>query len=588
MSTDPKVKDIMHKFKQAREKRQHRDAIWEELDKFDRGEQWQGNIPPWIPKPVTNMVHLVKTTKRAAFAIENPTGVLRPLSPGDRQNVDDLNKVKNYVWEKTNSRGVIREILETGKLLGDGIIQVYWEENELGGGTGNRHEGEIKVVQVDPSSFFPDPSAHTLEDCEYIHVVRRRSIDWVKNHPKFKSKASELTPTSSSGEEIGEIYTRDETTTGREKIIDFHSHYYIDYASDGEKEYRVAYLAGDKLLHDQALQPNCFPFEKYSDYPQRQDFWSKSSCEYVLDNQKLLNKVEQIIAVIGTMLQNPQSIVSKASGIRATEAKKYSQAPGHVFVTNGSPAEAMIWRQPPQIPQALFNLAEQAKQNIREITGITQSYTGESVGSLQTSAGVSQMIERATMRDRDQMFDLEQFIEKYVRLLIKFVTSYYEEERFLRVLNPDESDMEFFAFVGTEYDTVDYDFHVDVSSELPMSKQRQLEEAEKLLNLQGQYQFDPPIITTREFMRMSRFAKSDEILERMTFDEENSLQQIMMQAVEMLQDAEVNDLPVEEAMGMAEQMIAQHLEARNQGTGSTTDQNADGFQQRQQGVQMPQ
>src|SRR6185437_3143556 len=108
------------------------------------------------------------------------------------------------------------------------------------------------------------------------------------------------------------------------------------------------------------------------DYPQRQDFWGMSTCEIILDNQKLINKVESIIALIGTLLQNPQKIIRKQSGINPADATKYGSTPGHVFVSNIPVEQAMKWQEPPQIPQTLFSLAEQARMNIREITGLTE------------------------------------------------------------------------------------------------------------------------------------------------------------------------------------------------------------------------
>src|SRR5699024_8395308 len=100
------------------------------------------------------------------------------------------------------------------------------------------------------------------------------------------------------------------------------------------------------------------------DFPQRQDFWGMGTCEVILDNQKLINKVESIMALIGALLQNPQKIVSKSSGINPSEAATYASTPGHVWETNIDIDKSMKWQEPPQIPTSLFNLADQARLNI--------------------------------------------------------------------------------------------------------------------------------------------------------------------------------------------------------------------------------
>src|SRR6185437_12386634 len=94
----PKTKAdvILEQFEKAKRHRQKKDPKWKELDAFDRGEQWELGgtpTPPWVPKPVTNYVHLVKTTKRAALAIENPSTMILGQSPQDHKLAKELQRV---------------------------------------------------------------------------------------------------------------------------------------------------------------------------------------------------------------------------------------------------------------------------------------------------------------------------------------------------------------------------------------------------------------------------------------------------------------------------------------------------------------
>lgn len=578
----PRNKQILEKYRKAKEKRQLKDHLWNELDQFDRGEQWRhaGSIPPWIAQPVTNFVHMVKTIKRAAFAIENNSGKLRSLIPEDKQQVEKLQKVMKYEWEQTNSRKMVRDVIETGKLLGTGIAHVYYDEDFIGGKEGHRYEGKVNVRQIDPGIFYPDPTAHRLEDCQFVHLVERKPISWLKKHPKFGAKFEEVAP-KLANEDIGEIYNRDDTKSSKEGIIDFHSHFEKVANGNGGYTYKVTYLAGDKVLHTvEELKPACYPFAIYYDFPQRQDFWGKSTCEVILDNQKLLNKVESIIAMIGTLLQNPQAIVSRSSGLNPRIVKQYSTAPGHVFVAQGDPSKAIIWKQPPQIPQALFNLEETAKESIREITGVTQTYMGQNVGSLQTSSGVDQLMQRATMRDRDQMFDLEMFIKDLSLLELKFIVEKYNTKRYARVLGVDGLNDEYIEYTGTDFKELLYDFIIDVSAEAPVTRQRMMEEAEKLLTIQGQYQFDPPIMTPDEFMSMSNFANKEHIQRRMQFDKEHGLMEFIQQLAQMRDQALQGGVPPEEVEEMTMSMIQQYQHARTNGTGSAAD-NSGQMQNRQ-------
>jgi hypothetical protein len=298
-----KEQQVLEKIRKAKNRKQKRADIMAELDAFDRNQQWDlQSAPEWLPKPVTNFIHLIKYTKRAALAMDNPTGKLRAVSPEGVQRVEMLDKAFQYVWDRIKARKVVRENIETAKLLGTAIAHVHWEEYKEGrlgstvqGDKGYQFEGDICIREIDPGLFFPDPDAFTLEDCRYIAIIERKTMDWIKNNPKFKTDGVESAD-GGDPKERGEIYNRDYTTES-EGLVDFVSFYEKVPNGEGGYSYKVTYLAKDKILLEQPLRPNRYPFAILYDYKQRQDFWAMSTCEFVLDNQKIINKVESIIAL---------------------------------------------------------------------------------------------------------------------------------------------------------------------------------------------------------------------------------------------------------------------------------------------------
>jgi hypothetical protein len=589
MTTDKRAQDILAKYKKARNKKQAREVIMKELDAYDRNQQWDlQNAPEWLPKPVTNFVHLVKYTKRAALAMENPTGKLRAVSPSGRDRVDKLDTAFQYVWERIKARKVVRENIETAKLLGTAFAHVHWEEYKEGrmgstiqGDKGYLYEGEICIREIDPALVYPDPSAFTIDDCRYIAVMERKSMDWVKNHPKFKD--IDLTGMENKDDAAGrgEIYNRDYTTEV-DGIVNFLSFYEKVPNEHGGYSYKVSYLAGDKLLLEQPLKPNRYPFVPLYDYKQRQDFWAMSTCEFILDNQKIINKVESIIAMIGTLMQNPQKVVMANSGIDPKDVSIYGNAPGQVWVSNQPGQQAITYVEPPQIPQVLFNLLENAKANIREITGMSEAYMGQSVGSLQTSSGVNSLIDRSTMRDRDQMYDVEIYIEELSNLIIDFMVTYYDTERVIRVMgqNPNEYDFEWFK--GTDYSDLEYDMFIDISAKAPITRMKQMQDAKEMANMQGQYAqaFPTAIITPQELVKAMDWPNKDEIIQRMNVDEmknkEQELTQILQSSFEMLsQGASPQEV---------QQQAIQHLQEMEQGGGIGNASNSNQVQASQAGT----
>lgn len=564
-----RVSEILERFRQAKNKRQAKDSLWTELDAFDRNQQWDlNNAPAWLPKPITNYIHLVKYTKRAAFAVENPTAKLRPFSPEGVEMVKLLNKAYEDTFDRIKARKSIRESIECMKLLGTAITYMYWEEHAEGrmgttvlGDEGYHYTGEIRIMNIEPSNFFPDPNAFTVEDLDYAFIRMRKPKSWIDSNPKFKKDVKEEGFEVSDQAERGEIFMRDYTAEETERMVDFMMYFEREANSEGGYSYYVTYLANNKiLLNKEPLKPNRYPFVVGYDFQQRQDFWGMSTCQFILDNQKIINKVESIIAMIGTLSQNPQKVVTKSSGINPKTLSKYGSAPGMVWETNdANPQQSINYVAPPNIPMPLFNMLEQAKTNIREITGLTESYMGQNVGSLQTSSGVQALIDRATMRDRDQMYDIELFVEELSKLQIDFMCTFYEEERLIRIIDKTTDEIEFIPFVGTEFKDLAYDLHVDVSSKAPITRMREANEAKELLNLQGQYgqNYAAAVIKPQEAIEMMNLIHGQRMIDRMNMDELTNKTDQAMQVAQMMNEALQGGVAEDEVLQMGVAMFEQ-------------------------------
>lgn len=582
----------MRDFMRAKSMRINYEQLWYDLDRFDRGEQWDdASIPTWVPTPVTNYIHLTRTTRQASMALQNPTGQLRAISPNDQDKIDQLQKVYDYEFRKARVSTVLGECIGTAILLGTAIAQVSWnEETGVIGGTNQLYEGDIKVSEIDPSIFYPDPAAYRLEDCRFIHIVERKPIDWLKNHPKFKDAVANIPSDQFMTNIDGEVYSRIQNSQGKEGIIDFRQHWEKYKVIDNGEEvtrYRVTYLAGDTILQVlDPVVPNRYPFVVLYDYKQRREFWGKSTCAMILDNQKLINKVESIIALIGTQLQNPQRVVARNSGINPKEVAKFGGAPGKTWVSNGDPRNSIVNLDPPQIPPALFNLAQQAANNIREISGMNGIYMGEVSGSMRAASAIQALLDRAMLRDNYALRNIEHFVEDLTRIFIDFIAAYHTDRRYALVSSKQGNTLnkqEVIDYVGKEFQGINFDFFINASEEAPISRQRQQTEADKIINMQGQFGFDPPLITAQEYMMMSDFMDKDEILARMNQDETQSniqlVQQILQSSIQALQNG--ND--PNQVMQFAQEAVQAKMQEKQSGTGSV---NSSQFQQAQSAPQM--
>lgn len=584
----------MQKFERSKNNRLPYANRWADLEKFYKGEQYDYKaMPKWIPKPVTNMIHLVVTTKRSALAMENPTGLLSAVAEEHVQHVDQLQRIYEWVWKKIRARDVVRQNIETATLLGTAIAHVYWDENTGVMGTGEKkYEGEIRIKELDPSTFFPDPNAKCLEECQYIHVVEKKPKAWIEKTFGVKLDKNDIDPTKDETNIYDNKELRDATSP--EAMLDFHAHYEKVWNSDpeiiivpkyevdpatgqqvqvGEEEtetgaeiggwrYKCTYLVGDKILKVvERLEPNMYPFAVLYDYRNRTSFWGKSSAELILDDQKLINKIMQVIAINATQMQNPVKLVKKGSGIDLSMMQKYGMVPGATFPVNDNIniKDAVHVIDPPAIPQALPNMVEQVLSHIREVTGMSEAYMGQSVGSLQTSGGVNSLIDRATLRDRDKMRDIEMYVEDLSRLIIAFIVTKYTDKRWVKVINnpANPNDATFVPFIGRDFKDVEFDFYINVSAKAPISIMRRQQEAKELLNLQGQYGFAPRLITPQDYVKDADLVDGREIIARMDREEQMNQQNLIMAGLQTAVEAITQNIPPDQALQMAMQQITQ-------------------------------
>lgn len=568
-----RVQRILQRYEKARSAKTKVTEKMIELDKFDRGEQWEGKYPPWVPKPVTNYIHLVKTTQRANLALQNQVAMLRPLHPEDDQAVQSLQKAYDGVWYRTDARYYVRDTIETALLLSTGILMVYWDDKIVSTRTGDTYLGDIRLKEIDPANFFPDPNAYRLKDCSYVVISEIVSLDWVKNNPTFinyagRAALAELRPNMEkvSDTEIYHRSYRPDVSTG--DMIVFIQYWEKEMKDDGTYQFNVTYVAGDlELYRIEGVRPNMYPFAILYDYPQRKSFWGKSTCELILENQKIINKVEQVTAIIATLMQNPQKEVLKESGINPKEVAIKGNKPGMVWTSNMP--DGIRYLDPPQMPKYLLEFAEYAKQNIRDQTGLSEAYLGESVGSLTTSTGVNSLIERATVRDRDKMIEIERFIKDLTEIIISFMLEFYKEERYIRIIQEDGS-YEFFKFNASDYQGLRYDIHVDVTGKTPTSKALLADQGRDLLNMQGQYQFDPPIIIPEEALDMLDIRDKEKIKARMREQREQNQLNDTIQVAGMLANAMLQGASPEQMYDMAQQMLEELENQRRVGaTGNT-------------------
>lgn len=569
-------KAILAIFEKMKQHRQKYDEVWRTLDAFDRGEQWDISSIPlanWIPRPVTNYVYVVKAVKKASLTQNDLMGKLLPLSPFDVEKITNLDKIKNAKWKQLKVKQVIRDTADRAILLGTGITYVGFEPEVINGGTKTLYEGELVVKNLDTTAFYIDPTAFNLKQARFCAVAERVNYSSLKKNfpntvPKLKNK---ILGTHSSTDNGGEVYNRD-YNTNQEDAITLLSFFY----RNEKGRIGVVYLANGQLIgekEDTFMKE--YPFAVLYNIKQVNDFFGKSICEMILDNQKIVNKVESIIATMGVMLQNPPTFVSVDSGIDLQKYTKYRNAPSAVWGVRGDPRLAVYIPPLPEIPATLLELNNVAKQNIKEISGLTEAYLGQSVGSLTTSAGVNSLIERSTIRDKDQMEEIKSYVEDLTRLMVDTLIATSTGERTFRIDLDDPNTNKMYDWLTlnlSDFENIHYDFYIEAQPATENTAEKQQQDAMTAMQLQMQFQPTVPLITPEEFISAMNWSDTfkETILNRLRQD---NVEKQRIQVLDIMTLAMESTNPESELYGIPQadlvQLGLQVLRPDEQKLGST-------------------
>ena len=604
--TDADIINFMtQRYRKAEDAVAEKHRMWAELDMFDRGEQWKNvSIPPWFPKPVTNYIRYIRTLKRANLASTIGTASFSPVSPQFGEQVTRLQQAYDHVWEGENISRVVRRMIDRMLLQGTAVAYVYNDDNYVGGvykepydPQNQLYSGKICVKPIPISNFFPDPDAYEINKCKYIEVTEVMTLAEVRNNPEFKKyceeqgtekklKALNINHLGNSDAEAGTIYDRGQNNPlqnghniqGDEMVV-LHCHWERKYTEKGVWKVSCTYYLKNTdfiLLKREDIKPNVYPFAICVDEQEENTIWGTSTIMDIFENQKILNKTAQIASIIGVLHQNPQKIVSRESGINAADLAKTGTLPGKVWTTNADPQNSIHTVQPPDIPRGLFDLEDRLKNDIREIVGVNEAYTGNSVGSLTTSTGVNSLIERATIRDKDKMIQIDEFVENISHLIVLTILYNWKDARPLSVTAENGESMyaDFEPFDDWTAENLEWRVKSDVYAKAPTTQASRRQQADQLMQMQGQFQFNPPLITPEEWVQFQDFDMKEDVLRRMQEDRQKMEQQQaqdmagqIAQAAKMAHELMMQGAPTEQLDSMLYQYASEILQ-QDQQTGT--------------------
>lgn len=485
------------------------------LDATDNGDLWkaiQAKFPPYQVLPDTNYVSYVKNNLLASLYTVTKSAEIVPTSEEDVEICTQLNVALEHEWDKHNVGYYQFCAGERAALLNLGITHVSFDKDK----------DDIKLSNVDPLHFMRDPFADCLDNAGWCVNYDNYHKSVFLNNPLYKECFKEKVinkKRSNSTETLPEYPNRSNNANAKDNYNLYI--WWIKNKGGGIDEIHT--IDNEVILHHkQNIVPNMYPFaELYCNLP-GSSLIGNSEPGKIFANNLVFNLMNSIAYTGEYKNQRPPKFVNAQSNLNIAAFRKHGNEADRTFIVNGDASKAVHYQQFPQVSAALPNMLQGLAQNIQDISGVDGRYTGRDTGSIITTGGTEEMLNRVTLIDTPKVMNYEHYTRRLTELILKMLLEFGPKRSYL-VKDPKNISQETkwitaeVDFPEIESDTV-FQYAIQISSELPKNKQRVQAWANTMMEKQLQYQQEGlqiQIITPEEWLRMQDVPYKEQMLQRM-------------------------------------------------------------------------
>ena len=538
-------------------RQQSRDTEYINNEAHYEGLHWQlANMTedsPFIVKSDINHLKNAVDIRLGSLCASSYYGLLKPLSQDDVEAIEELNVLYRNEWFRLNMDTLIEEAIKKGCIFDNGYIEFGFDTDKIVGGTNAKREGVITANLVETANVYLDPSAESIDDCDFMIKVMKPTVAKLKRKfPTWWEKLNNKNIEGSAAKtnDSGNIFVGRDYTTNQDNIIIVYA-VYEKYKTEVQelisKEYvneltgelipavydkidvtrvKITYVSNDIILETNEN----YPFEGFPLIPFQ---WEKTvQTPYGVPllrgltiPQKVANLIESSINNIAIHYTIPTWIISDDSGLDVDDVAKLINALGVVWkVTDINTAIKQL--EPPQVNADIIQMGQTFVGYIRQYAGVTDQYQGNIGTAGSTSQGTTDAIGRATIIDNNPINQISKFVEKLTRMLIQFMTRYYQGDTMYIREDLDDGKYNFKKFtIDDKFENINYDFDVDLASRSKTDKNRQYNLTKEIYQLQNQYKDSKGVINVTDVIKAAQLDNYNEMKNRLDNMKEETLEE---------------------------------------------------------------
>lgn len=488
------------------------------LDSTDKGDLWKAigaKFPPYHMLPDTNFVSKTKNYILASIYTVAKSSDIIPTNEEDVDICMELSLALEHEWDK-HKIGYYEFLAgERAALLNLGLTQVLWDAED----------DDLSFRNVDPIHFMRDPFAEELQESGWCTTYNSYHASVFLNNPLYKEAFLRYKASGdlvASTEELPDYKDKNQASES-----DKHYNLFIWWCrrpDGGIDEFHT--IDNEVMLYYKLdVKPSMYPFaELYCNLP-GSSLVGVSEPAKIFANNLCYNMLDSIALTSIYKNQRPPKFVNASSGLNIKAFSKHGNEADRTFIVNGDASKAVHYHTYPEVPGVLPGMLDKLSYNIQDVSGIDEKYTGRDTGSITTTGGTEEMLNRVTLIDTPKVMCYENYICQLTKLVLKFLLEYAPVRKYLIKDSNHTQATEKWTTTEVDFPLVDpdtvFEYTVQVSSELPKNKQRVQAWADHIMEKQMQYKqegLEIELITPEEWLRAQDIPYKEQMQERMGVD----------------------------------------------------------------------
>jgi hypothetical protein len=413
-------------------------------------QHWNGNQKDWQSTPVIPLSTAAVNSILPVITDNKPQIAIVPREPSDDKIADVLRAIIEWIWEEQNCDVKLPATMLNALIFGNGFWKILWNPSL------KRGQGDIQIVDVDPTCMFFNPEAKDIDEAERIEHVEQMSLHRIKTlwpdkgeEVEASVKDSEVVifrPQTNQKNAPGTMGTKTvPTTTGSDAWT--YSGSSTDRQGPASKEsatvcerwrldrkssrWERTVVANDIVLEEPTLTDfEIAPFVHFADYKTNWSLWATGEIQLIENLQYEINKRRGMILDILRYCASPILVYDPGAG---ADLENLEIEPGISIPAEGGPSAA-AWMVPNMDLSGLFAVNDRDKQDINDILGNVDLVQGKRPVGVEAGVALEQLAEAANTRLRLKVRLMEAALRRAGKILVSFIQKHYTSQRIFRVV----------------------------------------------------------------------------------------------------------------------------------------------------------